>query len=254
MKLFKTVFIFIALATIVCLFASCGLFTNEPQKKSEVQKETTTEQKETKNDTEIHYEISYKNVASWINTIGIMRIQVIAEITNTGEIPIYLSTSSYDLEDSNGQIIASKQLVSTYPDVIEPGEKGYLYDETSLDNIVYGQITVVPRISAKKATVSCIRYESSEISISDTNYYGPKIVGRITNSTDKDETGLIYVVAILYSNNNIPIGVLTDVITDDFPKGARIGFEATTLSMPDTITSNSIASYKIYAYPVQYQF
>ena len=254
MKISKKVCVFLFVSITVCMFVACGFPTNEPQKKSEAQKETTTEQKETKKDFEIHYEISYKNVASWINTIGTMRIQVIAEITNTGEIPIYLSTSSYDLEDSNGQIIASKQLVSTYPDVIEPGEKGYLYDETSLDNIVYGQITVVPRISAKKATVSCIRYESSEISISDTNYYGPKVIGRITNTTDKDETGIIYVVVILYSNNNNPIGVLTDIITDDFPKGSRMGFEATTLSMPDTITANSIANYKIYAYPLQYQF
>ena len=247
MIFFKRIFLFLILVITVCLFVACNFTANETKDKNE-------EQTATKKDTEIHYEISYKNVASWINSIGTMRIQVIAEITNTGEIPIYLSTSSYELEDSNGQLIASKQYVSTYPDVIESGEKGYLYDETSLDNVVYGQITVIPRINAKKATVPCIRYESSEISISDTMYYGPKIIGRITNTTNKDETGLIYVVAVLYSSSNIPIGVLTDVITDDFPKGARMGFEATTLSMPDTITSNSIHSYKIYAYPIQYQF
>lgn len=245
MKKLNSLLSFLFLLLSVLFLSSCIPLSGNTNK---------TTDSDTENESEIQYEISYKNVASWINSIGTMRIQVIAEITNTGTTPIYLSSSSYDLEDSNGQIISSKQYISTYPNVIKAGEKGYLYDETSLDNIVYGQINVVPRISTKKATVPCIRYEASEISISDTPYYGPKIVGRITNSTDKDEDGLIYVVAILYNNSNIPIGVLTDVITDDFPKGTKIGFEATSLSLPDSITSTSIASYKIYAYPVQFQF
>ena len=251
MKKLNSLLSFLFLLLSVLFLSSCIPISSNTDNTPET---TTNSGTENDNESKIQFEISYKNVASWINSIGTMRIQVIAEITNTGNTPIYLSSSSYDLEDSNGQIISSKQYISTYPNVIKAGEKGYLYDETSLDNIVYGQINVVPRISTKKATVPCIRYEASEISISDTPYYGPKIVGRITNSTDKDEDGLIYVVAILYNNSNIPIGVLTDVISDDFPKGTKIGFEATSLSLPDSITSTSIASYKIYAYPVQFQF
>ena len=237
----KTIKLMLYFLIATYLFTSCTPITNNDEKNAS-------------NNSTIQYEITYKNVASWINSIGTMRIQVIAEITNTGEVPIYLSSSSYELEDSNGQIIASKQYISTYPDVINVGEKGYLYDETSLDNVVYGQITVIPRINAKKATVPCIRYETSEISISDTTYFGPKIIGRITNTTNEDEDGLIYVVAILYNSNSIPIGVLTDAITDDFPKGTKMGFEASSLSLPDSITSSSISSYKIYAYPLQFQF
>ena len=94
----------------------------------------------------------------------------------------------------------------------------------------------------------------STITISDTAYFGPKMVGRITNSTNEDEDGIIYVVAILYNNNNVPIGVLTDMLYDDFPKGTKMGFEATTLSLPDYVTASSIGNYTIYAYPLQYQF
>ena len=202
----------------------------------------------------IQYEITYKNVVSWVNSIGTTWVQVIAEITNTGAAPIYLSSSSYDLEDSNGQIIASKQYISTYPDVIKSGEKGYLYNETTLENTVDGTITVIPRISAKPAKVSCIRYEVSEISITDTTYFGPKLIGRIKNTTTNDEDGIIYVVAILYDSNKKPIGVLSDLIYEDLPAGEKIGFEATSLSLPDNITSDSIDSYLVIAYPNQYQF
>lgn len=202
----------------------------------------------------IEYEITYKNVESWINSIGTTWVQVIAEIKNTGTVPIYLSSSSYDLEDSTGNLIASKSLISTYPNVIKPGEKGYMYDESTLEKAVEGNLNVIPRINAKKAIVPCIRYDASEISINDTTYNGPKMIGRIQNTTTKNEDGLIYVVGILYNADGNPIGVVFDIITDDLPAGNKIGFEATSLNMPKTVTTNTINSYQIYAYPQQYQF
>lgn len=202
----------------------------------------------------IGYEITYKNVELWINSIGTTWVQVIAEIKNTGTVPIYLSSSSYDLEDSTGNLIASKSLISTYPNVIKPGEKGYMYDESTLEKAVEGNLNVIPRINAKKAIVPCIRYDASEISINDTTYNGPKMIGRIQNTTTKNEDGLIYVVGILYNADGNPIGVVFDIITDDLPAGNKIGFEATSLNMPKTVTTNTINSYQIYAYPQQYQF
>ena len=131
MKKLNTLLTFLFMLFTVSLFSSCIPFSSNTDI-------TTNSLTNSGTEDEIQYDISYKNVASWINSIGTMRIQVIAEITNTGSTPIYLSSSSYDLEDSNGQIIASKQYISTYPDVINSGEKGYLYDETSLDNIAHG--------------------------------------------------------------------------------------------------------------------
>ena len=94
----------------------------------------------------------------------------------------------------------------------------------------------------------------SEITISDTSYFGPKMSGRIKNTTTKDEDGLIYVVGILYNNDGNPIGVLYDIITENLPAGNKIGFEATSLSMPKTVNTSTIKTYQVYAYPHQYQF
>ena len=80
------------------------------------------------------------------------------------------------------------------------------------------------------------------------------MIGRITNTTSKDEDGLIYVVGILYNSNEKPIGVLLDIITDDLAAGNRTGFTATSLCLPNTVNSNTINSYKMYAYPKQFQF
>jgi hypothetical protein len=200
------------------------------------------------------YDISYKKAVTWEDSIGTTWVQVIVEIENTGTSPIYLSSGSYDLENSEGTIIASKRYISEYPRVLDIGEKGYLYDETTLDNAVSGIVTVIPRINAVKARIDCTRFPVSEVSLSDTTYFGIKAIGRIGNTTGADEASTIYVVVILYDSSNNPIGILRDLITDDFSAGATMGFEATTLCMPDTITTSSVASYKTYSYPLEYQF
>lgn len=198
--------------------------------------------------------ITYSKAVTWVNSIGTTWVQVIVEIENTGEAPIYLSSGSYDLKDASGSIIASKSYVSEYPRVVSIGEKAYLYDETTLDLPVTGILTVVPRINEKKATIQNIRYPVSGVTLVDTKYYGVKAIGSISNTSGEAEDGIIYVVVVLFDAQDHPVAILKDLITDDFPAGAEMGFEATSMSMPDTITMSSVARYKTYAYPHQYQF
>lgn len=245
----------------VTTFVSTSGFNSENADAVQIITVTYTENDVTKStsftikiEANIKYEITYKKAVTWEDSIGTIWVQVIVEINNTGTIPIYLSSGSYDLENSEGSIIANEQYVSEYPRVLAVGEKGYLYDETTLDNAVSGTLTVVPRINSEEATIDCIRYPVTEIFLSDTTYYGIKAVGRIENTTNADEDSTIYVVIILYDSDNNPIGILKDLITDDFSAGSKIGFEATSLSMPDTITTSSVASYKAYSYPLKYQF
>jgi len=198
--------------------------------------------------------ITYSKAVTWVNSIGTTWVQVIVEIENTGEAPIYLSSGSYDLKDASGSIIASKSYVSEYPRVVSIGEKAYLYDETTLDLPVTGTLTVVPRFNEKKATIQNIRYPVSGVTLVDTAYSGVKAIGSITNTSGETEDGTIYVVVVLFDAQDHPIGILDDLISDDFPAGAEMGFEATSLSMPDEITKSSVARYETYAYPYQYQF
>ena len=208
----------------------------------------------TTTESSISYTISDSTLNTWVNSIDTTWVQVIEEITNTGTVPIYLSSGSYDLENSEGLIIAHETYISESPQVLAVGEKGYMYDSTTLDNPVSGSITVVPNISAKKATIDCIRYPVSEVSLSDTSYLGIKAVGRIENTTGVDEDSMIYVEVVLLDSNNHPLGILIDIITDDFLAGSKIGFEATNLTMPPSITTSDVASYRTYSYPYNYQF
>lgn len=251
---------FIALflgSVLVLSLAACGSSgddntsnpTSEPSKTTENAPAPTLEPKE-----EEAYEITYSNVKTYTNSIGTTYAQVIVEIENTGTVDLYLSSGSYDLEDENGKLVASSSMVSTYPEVISPGEKAYMYEENMLDEAVDGALTVLPRPGVEKAKVENIRYSATDVEISSDKYGRIKAIGRVENTTSEDEDGMIYVVIILKDANGTPIGQIFTIIMDDLAAGDKAGFEASAMSLPDDVTADSVSSYDVFAYPMQMQF
>lgn len=202
----------------------------------------------------VAYEVTYSNARTWTDSIGSTWVQTIVEIENTGTENLYLGSGAYDLEDGEGTLIAAQTSVSAFPDVIAPDEKGYLYEETTLDNYAQeGTLTVKPRPDVKEATVDLIRYDVTDVSVSDDTYLGVNVLGRVENNTD--ETGsLVYVTAFFYDANNTMIGSAFTILTEDLAPGSQIGFEITSFSLPDDVTAESIAQTVVYAYPMQMQF
>lgn len=195
------------------------------------------------------YEITYQNAKTWM--IGEKkRVQVIVEIENTGTTDLYLSSGSCDLEDEEGNLVSVMQHVSTYPDVISPGEKGYMYEEKTLDNYSgNGSLTVIARPDIEESCVDYIRYDVSDVSLNDNRYGTFDIIGRITNTSNK-VCSMIYVAAIFYDDNNIPIGSGFTIITDDVDQNEKAGFEIKGTTFPDWITKENVSNYTIYAYPM----
>lgn len=199
-------------------------------------------------------EITYISAKAYTNSIGTPYVQVIVEIENTGTTDLYLSSGSYDLEDADGNLLASNSMVSTYPTVISPGEKAYMYDEDMMDEPVSGEIVVKPRPNVKIAQVENIRYNISDVNISTDKYGRLKAIGRIENGTNENADGMIYIVFILKDAGGNPIGQIFTILMDDLAAGDKIGFEATETMLPNDVTAESVASYEVFAYPMQIQF
>ena len=199
------------------------------------------------------YAITDKRAVTWVNSIGTTWVQVIVEITNDGTKDLYLGSGKVDLEDANGKLIKSISLVSEVPEVLAPGEKGYMYEETTLDNPVEGAITVLPREDVKEAKVDRVRLAVSEVELSDSGYGDIKALGRVENTTDETQDW-VNVEILLFDADGKLIGKVTSLITDELKPGDKVGFEATSFSLPDTVTVSSVASFIAYAYPMQMQF
>ena len=197
-------------------------------------------------------EITNQSVRTYSDDIGTTWLQTIVEISNTGSAPLYLSSGAYDIEDSSGSLVGSQTYVSIYPDVIDPGEKAYLYEETTLDNPIEG-VQIVPRYQADKAKVDTIRFPVTDDSLKDNGWGEPIVVGRVENTSDEEQS-MVYVVAKYFDASDTVIGLSFTIMTETMAPGAVIGFETSSLKLPDDVKTDTIARYEVIAYPLQMQF
>ena len=199
------------------------------------------------------FDITYKDGLSYEDSIGTVWLQGIAEISNTGTVALYLSSGNMDFEDGNGKLLAAETMVPVYPDIIQPGEKAYMYCETTYDGENPESINVLPRLTAEKSKNESIRLALTDIELSDDTYGGLKMIGRVENTTP-EVASLVYIVAVLFNADSKPIGVLVTILTEDLQPADKIGFEINSFALPSEITAETVSNYIVYAYPLQMQF
>ena len=200
------------------------------------------------------FEISYTNAVVYKDSIDTSWVHVVVQIENTGSDPLFLGTGSLDLEDAEEHLVKTIDMVSGYPQVIMPGETGLLVEDTMLDeDPSLDTLTVLPHVQVKKATVDCIRLETSEEELFMDNYSGLKLKGRVKNTTGESQ-GFVYIIVNLYDADHHGIGQLMTIVTSDIADGDKIGFELSALSMPESITEEDVVSFEVFAFPTQFQF
>lgn len=255
----KKASIFFLVIVLAVSLSACGIITDNspstvPEQSETPESTSTPTPSETKDSEKSIYEVTYSNATSYKDSIGTIWVQAIFEVENTGTTALYMSAGAYDLEDSDGKLIKSSSLISVFPEVIEPGEKAYYYEETTLDDLAdETELKIIPRPKAEKAKVDNIRYAVSDISLSGDEYGDMKMLGRVENTSDKDES-MVYIAAILFDKNEKPIGQIFTIISEELKSGDKIGFEMSSFSLPEYVTIDSIKKYEVFAYPVQFQF
>lgn len=265
----KAVSILLA-AMILCALAACGGSSSSAGSSADTQPEAAApeaeqpeaepapqEPAEPQPAEEAAWECTYQNARTYSNVIGTTCVQSIVEITNTGSKNLYLNSGAYDLEDADGNLVAARTMVSEFPSVLAPGEKGYMYEAMTLDDYSGdGELTILPRPDVQEATVDLVRFAVSDISVSDETqgtYSGIKVTGHIENTTAEMAGGMIFIVAFFYDANGVPVGSASNILTEELAAGEKIGFELNGFTMPDDVTADTVADTVVYAYPYQYQ-
>lgn len=177
----------------------------------------------------------------------------IVEIENTGDTNIIFGNASFDVEDEDGTFIAAEKYVNVYPQIIEPGEKAYLYSKTLSDYEVEGSYRILPNIEYSEAKVDLIRYPIVDVTMNEDQYSTIKLKGRVENNTDED-ISYIYVASLLFSKDNEFLGAIYTILTDNVRPGDKIGFELDGYDLSDHINYEDIYKATTFAYPYQYQF
>lgn len=201
-------------------------------------------------DPDVHYTIEKERVMIRTNDNGSTNVSVAVPMKNTGETNLYLSPSSVELKKENGSVAASYQGVAGFPEVIRPGETAWFYCDKTYDGDAADVLNAVLYPEVKEATVDCIRLNTADVTLSDGQYTGVEIKGRVENQTTAEQS-MIYISAALFDADGECGGVFFKVLTSPLKPGESADFliraSLTNLSAAD------VASYEIYAYPTQYQ-
>ena len=189
------------------------------------------------------------------NSIGEDSYTGIVEITNNGSTNLYLKDCTFDFEDNNGHLLQTDDtMISSCPDIIAPGEKGYFYnslggsinENVSLDN----GLNFKPNVEVVKANGDPVDYEVSDLSVVNDNF-GPKITGRIKNTSNKKDS--VYVQVLFYNSDNRVIAIEgTNVY--DIGAGQQKSFDVSGIMLPDSIKNGNYSNYKVLARANYYQF
>lgn len=205
---------------------------------------------------EAAFEIVYKNAIVYKSSIGAVWLQVIVQIKNIGTEPLCFVNATLDLENEDGSLFRTLQLCSAKPDIVKPGETALIVENKMLDEDPgIESLNVVPHIKGSKPQNDCIRLSTSEerLFLVDGPSDNLRLTGRVENTTDKAQN-MVYVIANLYDSEHHAIGQLFTVITDEIQPGEKIEFDLTTVSVPDSVNPDSVASFEVFAFPEQLQF
>lgn len=202
------------------------------------------------------YEITNAQFRYWANSIGSVNYFAFAEVTNTGTSNLYMKSCAFAFEDNDGHLLKSENFISSCPDIIAPGEKGYFYNSIgslSFDDVSFDNgVKFAPEVSVVKATGTPVDYEVSDVSLKAGTLGTPAIAGRVKNNSGKDDS-LLYIQAIYYNANKEVIAITGTNITD-FSAGKTASFEISGVALPDGVTMDAIDSYRVIARANYFQF
>lgn len=210
------------------------------------------------NENGVSYKITYQNSKLYEDSHGKTYCYAIVEVNNTGSSNLYLKDAIFDFEDQNGNLLATySSLISSDPNIIAPGEKGYFYcNMAALSGNINSNTDYIfkPTLQIEKSKNDIIRYEISNLSMTEGEFLSPvKIIGRVTNNTNKDDS-MVWVSCVLYRADGTPIAVHgTNVL--GLKAGQTLSFDANAVYLMSLgLDYSEIASYKVYACKTQYQF
>ncbi len=192
-------------------------------------------------------QITYADVSTWMDSIGSTWYTAVVEVENTGTATIMLSTCSMDVEDASGALVGTMDLGKSVPEILGPGEIGYYVKTSTMDYTLPDGFQLVPHTKFAEHDAPK-RYPVSEVTLSDTDYFGVKATCRVENNTDKSISSPCVSIILLGEDNHAVARIMT--YAGEFAPGEKIGVECSALKMAPGITADSISGYVAVAEPM----
>ncbi|OCA86618.1 MULTISPECIES: hypothetical protein [unclassified Bacillus (in: firmicutes)] len=160
----------------------------------------------------------------YIETGDDTTIYYYAELENTSNIPAVLYSSDLAAEDKDGNVLGAQMGGSSYPHIVNPGEKTYisntLFIEEPIKQENIAKVYCVPEYD--KASEEYVGVNVENPVLKEDEYKMYTVTGKLVNSTD-EEFDASYA-AVLLDENNQMVAVLSGY-ADSLKKGQPKPFE-----------------------------
>lgn len=206
----------------------------------------------------LSYEIVDSRITHWEDIIGSKLVFGFVAVKNTDTKPIYLANCTFDYEDDNGHLISSAALVSSCPNVINPGEIGYYYTSAMVSMLddsadVSNGLNLVAQFVLEEAKKVPQPFTVLDTAIStDSLFKTPQFTGRIRNTTDEDYSST-WIDFVMFDGEGKVIFISGSNIDGPYG-GSTVGFDVSFLVAPPDATEENIKSYEVIAVPYYSQF
>ncbi len=209
----------------------------------------------------LSYEVVETGLYYWTKANGSVECFAFVAVKNTDKKAIYLGNCTMDFEDKQGNLLESRNRVSSCPDVIDPGEIGYFYvssvngggfnAETDLSNGC--NMTAQFSLSAARETVE--PFELMDLELTTYKYFStdcPMIIGRIRNNGEEDVQSSY--INYLFRDNDGKVIWISGTNVSGLYAGAKVGLELKEIFGPPYLTMDNIGSFEVIAKPYYHQF
>lgn len=190
-----------------------------------------------------------ENLHIYAGTDGKPKALYLCEVTNSGNTAIKLQNISIDTKDDSGNVLTSKTLVSSYPDVIAPGKSAFICEE------VIGIIdTDVDASAAKTATLhygeaqkqpGTVFAEITQASLNMKSGF-PNLTGAIKNTGDEVLENVYIAVPVFSKDGDMQTHIFT--IVQQLNPGQEKGFDQIALQFDPNLdyTSSYLGDISVY--------
>ena len=202
-------------------------------------------------DKEYEEKVSMFNI---YDSFGSLNYDAIVEIYNTSDEALYLDGRSFDIETSDGHLVQTESWISSCPDVILPGERGYFYNQfgTELNDssVDVSSLVLVPKYTVKKSTEIPHDYSVEDISVRD-GTYGLTMTGRVFNDTSEEQG--IYLQVVYYDADMNCLGITGTNVYGMLPN-EYTSFEVSGMGLQNSFDASQVSHYTVYAREYSYQW
>lgn len=215
--------------------------TDTPTTAEPTSEAPTTEppsEQETESQGQTAYEQVYAAATTHRDGVGNIWLNVIVAYENTGSEPLYLDYSTIAVYSGGEEVIRLDSVVA-YPQVIEPGQIGYYFEEKQVDFAENDTLTLQmePRINA---TTAREHFPIDDVQLRDAAF-GVEVHGMF--EVPAQVSGLVCVSAILFDLEGNPITVLYDYVD-----ASATDFVLSSDKLPEDVSIEDISSCIAFAY------